>query len=276
MRLRPASQQSARQKAEHGETVVFRRKPSCQVQRDRRRAEEYRTRRDNSVKTIRTEVETGAQDKQEDASVHIQNTETTENPARNENQNKTGDSVGPLHTSGDCATSTIQRDARTETATCDESGGHSSSSMETDSENETESNSESYTDTNLGTKATETESQQMIKNAASELVKEAKRLQVRPELLRQKERNATFKKVVLDWRCRSAPTLQCISDDVIVTCDAETGQRVGFHLRDPGDTRLEFWHYWPEVDRGKSYYKEMIETAWNEMKEILNIVRESI
>ena len=279
MRLKPASQQSVCQKVEHGETVVFRRKPPCQIQRDRRRAEEYRTRRDNGV-DINTDTETTAQDKKEDAFVHIQNTETTEKPPRSENQNKTCDSVGLLHTSGDSTTNTIQRDARTETETAirDESGGHSSSGMETDSENETETNSDSDTDTNPETKATETEteSQQMIKNAASELVKEAKRLQVRPELLRQKDRNATFKKVVLDWRRSWAPALQCISDDVVVTCDAETGQRVQFYLRDPGDTRQEFWHYWQEVDRGGSHYKEMIETALNEMKEILNIVRESI
>ena len=274
MRLKPASQQSACQKAEIEETVVFRRKPPCQIQRDRRRAEEYRQRRDNGIET-KTDTETGAQDKKEDEFAYVQNTETTEKPPRSENQNNTGDSVGLLHTSGD----SMERDARTdtETATHDESGGHSSSGMETDSENETETKTNSESDTNPGTKATETEteSKRMTKRTASELVKEAKRLQVRPELLRQKERNATFQKVVLDWRCKWAPMLQCISDDVIVTIDTETGQ-TGFQLRDPGDHRLEFWRYWSEVDRSETWHKRMIETALNEMKEIMNIVRESI
>ena len=86
--------------------------------------------------------------------------------------------------------------------------------------------------------------------------------------------NNDFNRIVLDWRCREAPKLLCVSQDVIVTCYIETGE-TDFEIRDPGDKYLSFWHYWPEVDRGGAH-KEMIEQTTSEFKEVLNQVRKMI
>ena len=147
--------------------------------------------------------------------------------------------------------------------------------METDTENETDTNIESDTESDLRTKANETENKQPISEAARKIVEEAKRLHVKPEHLRQKERNSTFNKVVIDYRCRESPRLLCCSDDVMVACDFETRQ-MSVIVKDPWNCNIyrSFYQFWPEVDREE--HKEMIEKAWIEMKDVLNQVREII
>ena len=278
LRLRPDSRQSACQNGERGETVAFRRKQPCQIQRDRRRAEEHRQRRDNVEKM--TDAEVRVQNKREHPFENVLNTETTEK-IPSENQNKTDNGV--VHTSQHSATGTTEREARicvqekepeTATVTRDEVGGHEHC-METDTENKTETSSESDTDNNTETKATESEADQLITNAARKLVREAELMQYTTEELRKiQDNNDTFNTVVLDWRCRGAPTLVCVSPNVIVNCDIHT-RKIGFELRDPWDTLLHFWHHWPDVDRDGAH-KEMIEKALFEMKKVLNRIQEIV
>ena len=182
------------------------------------------------------------------------NTETTEK-VPSENQHTT-----------DCATDTVDLAARggeaeSESATrggCVDNGCE----METDTESDTDTESE-----------TETADEQSIVDAAQNLVNNAKRLGYNQELLSKKNRNITFNRVVHDRRYREAQSLICCSDDVMATYDIETGQ-TNFHLRDPGDINLNFWHFWPEVD-GDGAYKEMIVKTRMKMKEIVNRIRET-
>ena len=278
LRLKADSRQSACQNGERAETVAFRRKQPCQIQRDRRRAEEHRQRRDNVEKM--TDAEERVQNKRENPSENVLNTDTTEKVS-SENQNKTGSSV--IHTSQDSATGTTQREARgseqekepeTATVTRDEVGGHEHC-METDTENKTETSSESDTDSNTKTKVTESEADQLITNVARKLVREAELMQYTTEELRKiQDSNDTFCKVVLDWRCRGAPSLLCISPNVFVNCDINT-RKIGFELRDPWDSLIHYWHHWPDVDRDGAH-KEMIEKALIEMKKVLNRIQEII
>ena len=264
LRLRPDSPLSVSQNGERAETVAFRRKPPCQIQRDKRRAEEYRQRRDNGEKM--TNTETRVQKESGKVAELVLNTETIEK-SLSESQNNTGDShsVG-LHTSEDSATVTVEQDARggepeTETVTRDTGGGHSS--METDTESETETNSES-----------ETEGEQSTIETARNLVKIARSCidKSMPDCLKQKDRNETFDKCVLDWRCREAPKLLCITPDVIASCNLKTEEK-DFQLRDFDGGVLCFWHFWPAIDQDGAY-KEKIDKTRIELKEVLTRVRE--
>ena len=65
-----------------------------------------------------------------------------------------------------------------------------------------------------------------------------------PENLKQRERNNTFEKVVCDWRCREAPRLLCISNDVITACFFQEEETIfDFHLRENDGGVYSIWHY---------------------------------
>ena len=126
LRLRQDTQQRACHSGLHtANTVSFRRKPPSQIQRDRRRAEEYKQRRDQ----IETVTELKADCQSENAAEHELNAETFEVDS-SKNENKKGDSVR-VHTSQDnTATDTTEHAARGSeaetTATRDKGGGHGS------------------------------------------------------------------------------------------------------------------------------------------------------
>ena len=266
LRLRPETQLSSSRSGVRADTVAFRRKTPCQLNRDRRRAEEFRQKKVN-VENI---YDAESTNKTENTEKHELNTETIHKPP-SENYNKRGDSVDRvgLHTSTDTTTNSAElhtRDEREETAICDECVAREGSGMETDSESDIENNT--------ATKVSETGGKQPIVDAARELVKNAERLRFNQDLLRQEDRNNSFNRVVFDRRCREAPYLLCCSNDVMATIDIESGQ-TNFLLRDPGKMHLDFWHFWPDIDRDGPY-KDMIAKTRIEMREILKRIREMI
>ena len=262
LRLRPETQQSERH-SDSGvrfDTVSYKRKPPCQINRDRRRADKFRQRREH--------IETSAVAEQREAAQRektIENQVNAESPFENRNIN--GDSNGKG--SQECATGTevtaarAARDseAETETVTRNESGDHGSE-IDTESDSDTDS-SES-----------ETESEQATQESAREIVKNAKYLNTYnvPENLRKVERNKTFIKVVCDRRCREAPRLLCLTDDLYAACDMNSG-KTNFELRNPEMGDPSFWHYWPHIDQ-QEVYKEQLGKIRTEMNKILSRIRE--
>ena len=78
-------------------------------------------------------------------------------------------------------------------------------------------------------------------------------------LLRHKDRNEKFQRVVVDRRGKSAPTLICFSNDVILTMDMGTYEK-DFHIMErrsagtgTGDTLHSSCILWPDIDRGGDY-----------------------
>ena len=269
LRLRPETQQSVCQSSVN--TVAFKRKPPSQINRDRRRAEEYKHRRDHI--TNMTVPDSRCANRSEQTVESGVEKETIDREP-NENQDKKGDSDSP-NTSQSSVSESNERvarggDAAKETAPRDESGGHETQSkMETNSETDSDTESENESDTEI--KVTETENEQYM-DIARALVKDAKRFRIQPDILKQEDRNNRFVKVVADWRCREAPKLLCISHDVIAHCHVED-ETTHFQLRDPSDINLNFWHNWQEVDRG-GYHKDMIENTRIMMEKVFNRVRQ--
>ena len=262
LRLRPETEPSVRRSGERIDTVAYRRKPPCQIQRDKRRAEEYRQRRESSEDVAVTESS-----RSENAVGHEKNKEIIDE-APKENQSERGDSVYSVGLpSPDTTQHRVQHvEARleaTETATRDEGESHGSD-METDTKSDTET-------THL-----ETECKQSTIDFATDIVKNAKSLRFMPDNLKQEDRNKTFEKVVIDYRCRGCPVLVGISDDVIARCDLETRQTLDFQLRNHEDGLLGFWHFWPKIDQDGNDHKEIIDKKRIEMNEVLRQVRKMI
>ena len=260
LRERQDIQLSERYSGVHADTVSYKRKSPCQIYRDRRRADEFRQRRENIESATMTEKREAADS--EKTFGHELNTET-----QFENENKKSDGGGE-HTSGDGVTDTEHAPrgkVETQAVVCDESEGHGS-------EMETESNSDSDTDTT----DSETECDQSIEEVARYLVKTAKDSLPTPDYmnLKKKERNNTFEKVVCDWRCREAPRLLCISNDLIASCYFEEEKTV-FQVREYDKGVYPFWHYWNAIDQDGEN-KSLIEKARNEMKKIMTRVRKMI
>ena len=121
VRLRPVTQQSVcqRQSGEHADTVSFKRKTPCQINRDRRRAEQYRQRKDNAENMIVAESRTANQS--EHTVEQELNTKTNEK-VPSENQHTT-----------DCASDTVELAARGEAESATRGGCvGDGSEMETD------------------------------------------------------------------------------------------------------------------------------------------------
>ena len=259
LRLRPETQQSERHSHSgvRFDTVSYKRKPPCQINRDRRRADEFRHRREYIETTAVVEQREAAQ--REKTIEHELNTESP-----SENRNINGDSNG--EDSQECVTGTAVRAARdsetAETATLNYDSGDHGNEMDTESDSDTES-SES-----------ETESDQAIQESAREIVRNAKFLNMYnvPENLRQTDRNKTFIKVVCDRRCREAPRLLCLTDDLYAACDMNTG-KTNFELRNPEMGDPSFWHYWPHIDQ-QEVYKEQLGKIRTEMNKVLSRIRE--
>ena len=277
MRLRPETQPSARHNGASVDTVTFKRKPPSQILRDRRRAEEFKQRKDNAENPNVPDPDFASKSENRlENGLNLCTETTAKNPS--DHQNEKGDSVS-LHTSTDNATDNIEQAARgdtteteTETAARGDKAGHESD-METNSgESDTESDTEKESDTE--TKAPETVDKRSIIDAARNLLKEGESLSVNPVFLKKENRNNIFNRVVFDWRDRNYPKLLCISDDVDATCYIETGE-IFLYLRDLTDCLLPFYYYWPEVDHGGTH-KEMIDRAKNEMKEVFNRFRRMI
>ena len=155
-------------------------------------------------------------------------------------------------------------DTKAETATCNyESGGNESGNQ---------MDTECYSDSDP-TKS-ETESEQAIEESARNIAKSAKYLNIYnvPENLRKVDRNKTFIKVVCDRRCREAPRLLCLTDDLYAACDINTG-KTNIELRNPDIGDPSFWHYWPHIDQ-EEVYKEQLRKIRTEMNKVMSRVRE--
>ena len=134
LRLRPEKQPSARHNgACVVDTVTFKRKPPSQIQRDRRRAEDFKQKKDNAKNSNVLDPRATSE-----SEIRLENELNTcaETIDKNtsDKQNEKGDSVS-LHTSPDSATDNIEHAARgdtadTETAARGEKAGHESD-MET-------------------------------------------------------------------------------------------------------------------------------------------------
>ena len=247
LRLRPETQQGENHVVVHDRvSYMYRRKPPGQISRDKRRAEEFRQRRENIDKTTVVEQK---DDNRSD------NTFASTADAPSENQNKKSDEVGE-HTCGDSSVTDTKRAARgkeeTATVACD---------TETDN-SDTETTNES-----------ESECEPSTKSIARDLARDAKRLLSMPDLLKLEERNNTFEKVMIDRRGR-VPKLMCVTTDLIATCELGSSE-TNFQLRDAEDIYpyLPFWYHWPEISR-EGNYKDMIDKMMIEMKELLSQIRE--
>ena len=256
LRLRPESQQGEN----HGgvlERVSYRRKPPGQINRDRRRAEEFRQRRENADNS----TEQRDDNRREET---FANTLNTLAPSENQN-NKKGDSVGEHNSQASATVSDTEHATRgreeTDTVARDTNEGQGSADMQTDSSSYSEN-----TDS-------ETEYEPSMKGAVRDIVEDLKGTEWRPKYLKQEDRNQTFDRVMIDWRGRDNAKLLCITDDLMATCEFGTG-KTSFQLR-PEDSYLPFWEYWPEVARD-GQHKDMINKLRIEMKAVLNQLRKII
>ena len=99
--------------------------------------------------------------------------------------------------------------------------------------------------------------------------------------LKSKNRNKTFKKVVLDRRYRPVPRLLLRSCDLTITCDTGTGET--FYFPDNPESRTfyerEFlereFREWPAIDQ-EGEYKDLIGRTMSHMKRVMAQVRELI
>ena len=190
LRLRPATQQSVYQNGVRADTVAFRRKTSCQINRDRRRAEQFRQRKDNTE--IMFDADMRAVNERENTVdyEHEPNTEIIDKaPSEIQNLNKKGDSGG-LHstTSTDSVTVHAARGGEAETKT------ESAAGNDADHGSDLETDTESDTNTDTGTNVSET-CEQHIDAAARDLIQNAKRLRLNQDLLRKENRNDNFNRV---------------------------------------------------------------------------------
>ena len=255
LRERQDIQLSERYSGVHADTVSYKRKSPCQIYRDRRRADEFRQRRDNIESATMTEKREAADS--EKTFGHELNTET-----QFENENKKSDGGGE-HTSGDSVTDTehaARGKEETEAVACGENGSHGSD-METDTNSDTE------------TTESETEREPSTKGVARDLVKDATSMQTMLGCLKQEDRNNTFEKVMIDCRGGGPPKVMCVSQDLIATWEFGT-EKTNFQLR-PEDYYLPFWYHWPEISQDGAH-KDTIEKLRTEMKAILNRIREMI
>ena len=273
LRLRPDTQPSERHSGVHLDTISYRRKPPSQINRDRRRADEFRLRREH--------IETTAVAQQREAT-EGEKTLGNELNAESmiEKQNKKGDSFALHSSSGedsqDCVTGTADRGARdseakTDTATHNNEGNGQASALETGGTDSTESETESESES-------ETMSEQTTQESAREIAKNAKSVYYLPNNLKQLDRNKTFIKTVCDRRYRGsseAPRLLCLTDDLYVAHDMKTGKTT-FELRYPEIGDPSFWHYWPHIDQDHEVYKEQLEKMKTEMNKVLSQVRELV
>ena len=96
--------------------------------------------------------------------------------------------------------------------------------------------------------------------------------------MKEKDRNTSFRKVVIDRRGYRVPRVVCCSDNVVLTCDTVTGE-LDFHIieRKPtischGDDLARCCREWPDIDRGGEY-KKCIEEMTDNLKRGMVLVR---
>ena len=266
LRLRQDTEQRACQSGVHVNTAAYKRKPPSQIHRDRRRAEEYHRQRRDQIETV---TESKVVCPSENVIEHELSAESIEKESSN-NENKKGDSVS-VHTSRDNTaidTEPAARGGEAETTATRDTGGGRASDTDTDTESEMESETECYTET----KVSENDGDQLTTDAANQLIKDAKRVRFNQDFFKQEDRNVSFDRVVLDRRGWEAPRLLCSTQDLIVTCNIDTG-KTNFELRDPADIHLPFWYFWPDIDQNRSW-KETIDGIRMDMNKVLNRIRQ--
>ena len=98
-------------------------------------------------------------------------------------------------------------------------------------------------------------------------------------LIKDKTRNKSFQRVVIDKRGRGVPTLVCFTNDVILTMNIGTGEK-DIHVVERqstgtgrGDDLQRACTLWPDVAR-RGEYKDSIDDMERELPCIMDIVRE--
>ena len=109
-------------------------------------------------------------------------------------------------------------------------------------------------------------------------VKEAKCSTLTRDLIQKKDRNKSFRKIVIDRRGRGVPRLLCLSNDVILTINTGTGEK-DFHIIErrstgtcQGDDLYDCCLDWPDIDRG-GYYKDTIDELKSDLNWAMMITR---
>ena len=128
------------------------------------------------------------------------------------------------------------------------------------------------------TASEESEGGQAFSENVEKIVKRAKDLPSMRRKLKSKNRNNTFKKVVLDRRYRPVPRLLLRSCDLTITCDTGTGET--FYFPDNLERRNFYagereFREWPAIDQ-EGEYKDLIGRAMSHMQRVMSQVRELI
>ena len=98
---------------------------------------------------------------------------------------------------------------------------------------------------------------------------------------KDKERNKSFKKVVIDRRGKHFKKIVCFSNDVVLTMDIDTYEK-DFHFIErrsegwgfgEGDRLYSSCVFWPDVDRGGEY-KADIDELNGDLIYIMDMVRD--
>ena len=98
------------------------------------------------------------------------------------------------------------------------------------------------------------------------------------EYLKYDFRNDTFWKIALDRRGPGVPRLLCNSDDLLFTCDTGTGEIDFFIKWDQTEEVLDLKRCvddWPSIDRGGTYSK-WIEVANDALTKCVTLIREMV
>ena len=194
---------------------------------------------------------------------------TLPDPSRTTQQH--GDNTGPA---APLASVPDARDSRT-TCSDNEMEVASGDGAEGGSESEGESEGSDMG----GNQDTETEwDDTQSRDAIVEKVKNSDCSTLTLNLLKNKNRNKWFHRVVVDRRGKSAPTLICFSNDVILTLNMGTYQK-DFHIIErrsagtgPGDALHGSCILWPDIDRGGDY-KDYIDELKGDLPWAMEITR---
>ena len=102
-------------------------------------------------------------------------------------------------------------------------------------------------------------------------------------LLRDENRNNSFKNIVLDRRGKEVPRLVCCSDDIVVTLDTGGLRVINFHIKDYmqasfsniGNDLAMCGKHWPQIDR-EGVYKDAIQLLEDDLVTIMDFIRKTV
>ena len=280
VRMKPVSENRERQDVN---TQAYRRKQPSQVARDKRRLTEHRDRlrlENGNFSESRTNFNTdNSKDRQfersdsaNDSTIREFDTNKTKQPCVSSLARPPSPPLVPA----------VTRATRSEVTEMDTgSGGSGDGSDESGESGESDGGEGVDTVSDSENESTDKEPDKNVLRNWSSLVR--KRLMgvtgksLTRDMLKQKQRNGTFDKVVLDRRGPGVPRLLCRTHDILMTCD--TGTRVADFLfihESTGACELaKCVEEWPEIDRGGTY-KKLIEKMNDALSKCMTLVREMI